>query len=77
MGNRGAHSWKNMLIIWSETRRGGVFVTATFGGEALGDEVGDLHAAKKTFVSKLEQGLPLSWTLVLKVSRLFSTLNNN
>jgi hypothetical protein len=23
MGKSGAHSWKNMLIIWSDTKRGG------------------------------------------------------
>lgn len=57
-----------MLIIWSETRRGGALVIGIFGGERLGDDERDLEAAKKALVSKFGHGLPLSWTFDLKVS---------
>ena len=47
-------------------------VSMAFGGAPFGDELGDLHDAKKALVSKFEHSLPVSWTLDLKVSNLFS-----
>ncbi len=48
MGNRGAHSWKNMLMYWSDSRRGGVIeVSLVVGDDADADLTCALNAGAR------------------------------
>lgn len=65
-GKRGAHSWKKMLISWSETRRGGAFQETGDGSLFC---CGDLVSVSRKASGRIEGNeRPVSWTRRLKAS---------
>jgi hypothetical protein len=69
-GKSGAHSWKKMLIIWSDTRRGGALKETIRLGP-----VGRLvpPAPKKAFELTSADSLPVSWAFCLNASAVRQT----
>lgn len=65
-GNNGAHSWKKMLIIWSDTRRGGALKEMGRFGECGTDGLDTVP--KKAFELTSEHDLPDSCARCLKDS---------